>query len=545
MDIKNNKYRDIFNNFKRYNTPLPLIQLKINQQKKIIENVLKEMDKNYKSIKNQKKNKQKSEKKTRNRMSVFTEPNTKSNNNNKHDKHRDNKHLDIYDDKIDFGADTYLTYKLNNDECINLCKSNIELLRQKVINSNNFRMGYLNAKTKFNDSYKNKDINLTEVKKNKNKNKNKNRMSIDINRFIDDKKKNRHVIKIYNSNLNKYDKSENKNDCDNNDNYNLFDTDFSTNRNFKSTKEVIRKISPFVENIKKKEKSNSNLETNIHFTNRSYTNLKNKKSNFTNYSRNHNNNYNNNNNIKYNITNYMDTKKPKPIDIKINTIMDNNKTSINFKDNKNLFINNTETNKNNNNNTSNNNIQLKPLSKLTEEIYDINDKTKLNQKKLNHISKKRINIKHIEKLIRKNVVSNSVIGLLMGGRKHKVKLRANINKIKKQMKHLSVVDKIEKYSDNIPSEKMVTFNQEYYRKSERIGISNRCITFKNGKIYQQSKSDSKKLSKKISQNCDEMNKLADQILIDKYYFDKKSRKCQRILETIRYEKIDLSFNKNI
>ena len=538
MDIKNKKYRDIFNNFKKYNTPLPLIQLKIKQQNKIIENVLKEMDKNYKSIKNPKKNKLKSEKKTRNRMSIFTEPNTKSNN-NKHDKYRDNKHLDIHNDKIDFGADTYLTYKLNNDES-NLCRSNIELLRQKVINSNNFRMGYLNAKTKFNDSYKNKDINLTEVKKNKNKN----RMSVNINRFIDDKKKNRHVIKIYNSNLNKYDKSETKIDCDNNDNYILFDTDFSTNRNFKSTKEVIRKVSPFVENIKKKEKSNSILDSNLHFTNRSYTNLINKKSNLTNYSRNHKNNYNNNNNIKYNITNYMDTKKPKPIDIKINAIMDNSKTSINFKDYKNLYINDTETNKNFNN-TSNNNIQMKSLSKLTEEIYDIKDKSKLNQKKLNHISKKRINIKHIEKLMRKNVISNSVIGLLMGGRKHKVKLRANLNKIKKQMKHLSVVDKIEKYSDNIPSEKMVTFNQEYYRKSERIGISNRCITFKNGKIYQQSKSDSKKLSKKISQNCDEMNKLADQILIDKYYFDKRSRKCQRILETIRYEKIDLSFNKNI
>jgi hypothetical protein len=188
---------------------------------------------------------------------------------------------------------------------------------------------------------------------------------------------------------------------------------------------------------------------------------------------------------------------------------------------------------------------VKPLSKLTEEIYNINDITKSNEQKLNRISKKTINLKHIEKLIRKNVISNSIVELLMNGRKHNVKLRANLNKIKKQMKHLSVVDKIEKYSDNIPAEKMETFNKEYYKKSDRIGISNRCITFRNGKIYQQSKSESKKLGQRIEQNCDEINKLTDQILIDKYYFDKKNLKCQKILETIKFEKKDSSFNNHV
>jgi hypothetical protein len=482
------------------------------------------MDKNYKSVKHpSKKNKQKSENKTRNKKVI-------NNENNK------------YTDKIDFGSDTYLTYKLNNDEDMSLQKGNIELIRQKVLNSNNFRMGYLNSKIKENSLYKNKHINLTEVKRNKYNNKNR----INIKTFLNDEKKNKHVIKILNSNLDKNDQSERKNDYTNtNDNYNLFDTDFSTKRNFISTKEVMRQTSPFVENIKKNKKSNSIIEINRPFINRSSTDLTNKISNSTNCSRKIHNNYNNNNNnnIKYNITNYMDKNKSKPVDLTISPIVDNCRTSINFKDYKNIFT----YRKINNNliNISNNNIKVKPLSKLTEEIYNINDITKSNEQKLNRISKKTINLKHIEKLIRKNVISNSIVELLMNGRKHNVKLRANLNKIKKQMKHLSVVDKIEKYSDNIPAEKMETFNKEYYKKSDRIGISNRCITFRNGKIYQQSKSESKKLGQRIEQNCDEINKLTDQILIDKYYFDKKNLKCQKILETIKFEKKDSSFNNHV
>ena len=182
---------------------------------------------------------------------------------------------------------------------------------------------------------------------------------------------------------------------------------------------------------------------------------------------------------------------------------------------------------------------------LNEEIFDIDDITQLNERKLNFISKKKTNLKYIEKLIRKNVFSNSIIELLTNGKRHKIKLRANFNKMKNQMKHLSVVDKIKKYSDNIPSEKMKTFNHEYFKKSEKIGITNKAITFRNGKIYQQSKSDSKKLSKIIKQNCDEINKLTEQILIDKYYFDEKDSKCKKLNEKIKEEKIDLSINNNL
>ena len=91
---------------------------------------------------------------------------------------------------------------------------------------------------------------------------------------------------------------------------------------------------------------------------------------------------------------------------------------------------------------------------------------------------------------------------------------------------------------------MKTFNHEYFKKSEKIGITNKAITFRNGKIYHQSKSDSKKLSQKIEQNCEEINKLAEQIMIDKYYFWEKDSKCRRLFEKIKKEKIDLSININ-
>ena len=53
------------------------------------------------------------------------------------------------------------------------------------------------------------------------------------------------------------------------------------------------------------------------------------------------------------------------------------------------------------------------------------------------------------------------------------------------------------------------------------------------------------MGQRIEQNCDEINKLTDQILIDKYYFDKKNLKCQKILETIKFEKKDSSFNNKV
>ena len=122
----------------------------------------------------------------------------------------------------------------------------------------------------------------------------------------------------------------------------------------------------------------------------------------------------------------------------------------------------------------------------------------------------------------------------------KNEVKAKINKIKKQIDHLLLVDKIEKYSDSIPSQKMKTFNIEYNKKSEKIGISDNCITLKNGKIYQPPESDSKKLNQKISHNCDELCKLRDQILLDRYYFSEKESKCKRLTERVKEEKIDLS-----
>jgi hypothetical protein len=122
----------------------------------------------------------------------------------------------------------------------------------------------------------------------------------------------------------------------------------------------------------------------------------------------------------------------------------------------------------------------------------------------------------------------------------KNEVKANFGKIKKQMNHLFLVDKIEKYSDSIPAQKMKTFNIEYNKKSEKIGISDNCITLKNGKIYHPPESDSKKLNQKISHNCDELYKLIEQILIDRYYFSEKESKCKRLTDRVKEEKIDLS-----
>ena len=519
-NIENTKYKEIFNNFKKNNAPLPIINLKINQQNKVIEKILKEMDSNYQLIKPiPKKKKQHSENKTRNKKTILTSNKPK--------------------DKIDFGHATYLTYKMNVEDDVNLRRYNFELLKQRVLNSNNFRMGYLSKNNRNKNSPNNSNINVSDRIKNMIKNK----INMNPHSQSNDKKKKKIEIKINNNNINSIDKNEIKNDYIN-DNYNFLETEFTTNRNFKSNTKEIRHISPFIENIKTEDNSNllldnNNTNYNNHNSYLSYkNNFINNRTNLTNYTTRNYTNYNTNNN-KYNITNYLEKKKP--IDLK-EAIKINN-TSSNFKDYKDLF---TYYRTNNNFlNNSNNNSQINRLSMLNEEIFDIDDITQLNERKLNFISKKKTNLKYIEKLIRKNVFSNSIIELLTNGKRHKIKLRANFNKMKNQMKHLSVVDKIKKYSDNIPSEKMKTFNHEYFKKSEKIGITNKAITFRNGKIYQQSKSDSKKLSKIIKQNCDEINKLTEQILIDKYYFDEKDSKCKKLNEKIKEEKIDLSINNNL
>ena len=525
------KYKQIFNNFKKNNTPLPKILLKINQQNKDIEKILLEMDKNY-ALKNLiPKKKKKIENKTRNKNSSLKDEEAR--------------------EKIDFGPVTYLTYKENIEDDINLRRYNFEFLRQKVLNSKNFRIGF------FDKNFKNiKKFQLKHDNKNKENYsdktcyKNKNRININIIPYEEVKNKNdkKENFKNGNSNRIKYDKT--------NENFNILETGSNSNRDFnnlKSTFSEIKNIFPINENTKE----NNTNESELNFIIDNITNLTTKKNhsnknnslttrtNLTNYSSR---NYTSTKNIpvNYSITNYFDKKRP--VDLKEITIKNKSKTSSNFNDYKDLFkyyrINNNILNISNGNiNTNINNTQVNPFLLLNKEIINIDDMAQTHKKKLNLTAKKKLNMKFIEKLIKKNNKTNSIIEILTNGNKRKIKLRTNFNKIKKQVEHLSIVDKVEKYSDSNPTEILKSFNDHYNSKSEKIGISDKNITLKNGKIYQKSKSDSKKLSIRISQNCDEIYKLAEQILIDRFYFEEKDSKCNRLLEKIKKEKIDLSVNK--
>jgi hypothetical protein len=523
------KYKQIFNNFKKNSTPLPKILLKINQQNKNIEKILLEMDKNYTLKKQIPKKKKKIENKTRNKNPTLKDEEAR--------------------EKIDFGPVTYLTYKENIEDDMNLRRYNFEFLRQKVLKSKNFRIGF------FDKSFKNiKKFQLKHDNKDK-KNysdktcyKNNNRININVIPYEEDKNKNdkKEIFKNDNSNEIKYDKRS--------ENYNILETGSNINRDFnnlKSTFSEINNIFPINENTKEK---NAN-ESEINFIIDNITNLTNRKchsnknnslttrTNLTNYSSR---NYTSTKNIpiNYSITNYLDKKRP--VDLK--EITNKSKTSSNFNDYKDLFkyyrTNNNFLNISNANiNTNINNTQVNPFLLLNKEIINIDDMAQSHKKKLNRTAKKKLNMKFIEKLIKKNNNTNSIIEILTNGKKRKIKLRTNFNKIKKQVEHLSIVDKVEKYSDSNPTEILKSFNDHYNSKCEKIGISDKNITLKNGKIYQKSKSDSKKLSIRISQNCDEIYKLVEQILIDRFYFEEKDSKCKRLLEKIKKEKIDLSVNK--
>ena len=538
MEVKNKKYKEIFRNFKKINAPLPVIQLKINQQNKDIEKILCEMDKNYEKNKSILNKKQNSENKTRNKMFIPLSS-LKDNQTN---------------EKIDFGPVTYLTYKEKIDDDIKLHNSNdkysYEFLRQKVLNSNNFRIGYFNTN---NNNTKNiltrNKINNSEKKLNNHKKKNRLCISPYINNKIKSNKKvDTEIRNNSNNNIFKENKTEIKSNF-NNEIYNI-ENQSNTNTEFNNmngvTDKELKNVSLFTEN---NNFSNNNIkelnlfsDNNTNITKNSYLSNKNtsltNRTNMTNYTNTHNSNYKVNN--KYTITTYCDKKKP--IGLKETIINNRNKTSINFNDYKDLvkYYGTKNDFLNFSNSKNKNNNQLKTFSMINEEILNIDDIAQLQEKKLNHISKKKINLKIIEKLIKKNIFSNAIIDILKNGKNSKIKLRTNLNKIKRQMAHLSLVDKIAKFSDSIPCEKLETFNQHYNQKSERIGISNKCITLKNGKIYQQSKSDSKKLSLKINQNCEEINKLAEQIMIDRYYFGEKDSKYKRLYEKIKKEKIDLS-----
>ena len=519
MDDNKLSNKEIFNNFKKNNTPLPIIQLKINQQNKDIEKILREMDKNYEMMKPIQKKENKYKKKTRNKKSILKDDRTI--------------------EKIDFGPATYLTYKENIDDDISLRRYNFEFLRQKILNSNNLRFGY------FNKNYQNFKV-LNKIKLNEqnpnNKKKNKNR--INISPYINNKIKSKNVS-------NNYIISETDN---------FLETKSNTNRdlnNYKSAFKELINISLFNENNKEKNESNTNInENNFIFDNttnktsrNSHLSYKNNSlTNRTNITKYSSKKYNTNNNSS---TNYLEKKKP--IDLKETIIHNKSKTSSNFNDYKDLFkyyrtnsnflINSNNNSNINKSNNSNNNIQSKPFTLLNNQIIYIDENAKSHKKKLNNIARKKLNIKKIEKILNKDEFSNSIIKLLSNGKKHKIKLRTNFNKIKKQVEHLSLVDKVEKYSDSIPSEKLKTFNRHYNDKCKKIGITNNNITLRNGKIYHQPKSDSKKLYMRITKNCDEIYKLAEQILIDRYYFEEKDSKCSRLLEKVLKEKINLSINK--
>ena len=545
MEKKTQKYELIFNKFKKNNTPFPIIQLKINQHSKDIEKILCEMDKNYSMKKPINKKQSKSENKTRNKKSILTEEKAK--------------------EKITFGPVTYLTYKENIEDDINLRRFIYEDLRHKVSNSKNFKVG-LDNKNYNNKNIKkihlskfNNKISLSEKRSNK---KGKTRINIspffNNNQKINDKNEDRKITN------NIIDKEKNvENEISNNDNYNILETRTNTNRDFnniKSTFKGLSSIFPFNENKGNTDSNIANdnnliIDTYVNTTRRN-SNLSSKnnsiinKANIINYSsRNYKRNKEKNNN--YSITNYLE--KERPIGLKETAVNNKSKTSSNFNDYKDLFkyyrTNNnflsiSNTNNINSKSKNNNNTQLNPFSMLNMQFNKITDIAQSQEKKLNYLAKKKINLKFIEKMIKRNEVSNSIIGALSNGKRKKVKLKANFHKIKKQIEHLSTVDKVEKYSDSIPSEKLKTFNHHYNKKCEKIGISDNCITFNNGKIYRQSKSDSKNLSFKIRKNCDEITKLAEQILIERFYFEEKDSKYKRVKEIIQNEKIDLSSNKS-
>lgn len=513
-DKKKLKSNEIFNKFKKNNIPLPTIQKKIDKQNKLIERILREMDENYSIRKLTKEKKNKSQKKSRNILNMLK--------------------FDKINEKINIGPVTYLTYKESQEDDLNVSKYTFEDLRKKLVDSKNFRIGFYTMKNKKFHLPKNfSNVNLTDRRINHSKKK------LSISPYTEYKKfNNKKENKIYEYKS----KEENdvKDECSNNNIYSDINSE-NTEKNIKSKFKEIKTISSFNDN--NKENSDIN-DTNINFlsyNNKSHSSrnwMQLKKTNslpyranirtFYNKTNSHKSdiNINNRNNMKIDFIN-----KSKPIDLKEKNIK--NKTSNKITDYKDLlkyyktennFLNNTKSN-----NSNSNNIQIKPIY-MVNELFDIKDVVEYQQSKLNYLARKNHKLKLIEKKLKKYVVSNSVIDLLAGKKHKKIKLRSKINKMKKQIKHLFIVDQFEKFSDNIPSEKVKTFHDEYSKKSEKIGISDNIITLKNGKPYHQPKSESKKLNEKVQQNYLEIYRLRNQIITDRYYFEAKDLKYKKLGE---------------
>ena len=513
--------KEVFHSFRKNPKPLPMIKVKIGQYNKDIEKILNKMGNSYdfkNFYKEIKKSEKKLNKKVLNKLALLRKEKT--------------------NDKINFGPITYLTYKETQENNSNrtVSKYTFEYLKKKIMNSNNFKVG------SYNDGSlsKHNKYNLTDRKTKNDKRK------INIEKYFDIEDieiKNKKNIEINNIKKNDNDNIEDKKDEFLNENYNVLDSTSNSNRNLKPIIDEIRNISnenkkpPMIlklnddvnyletdRNNLYSRNSNSQAKNNISLSNRAYSSFQN-------------NNYVNNISKKYTSTNYILNRK-KPLDLK--EIKLKNKAPHHFTD-YNELIKYYKTNNNFLKSIHKTNNQLQSLTMINE-LFDIEGIEQFHKEKYNYFKKKKRKIKFKDKLIKKNNVKNdSLLDIFSEGKKKmKNEVKANFGKIKKQMNHLFLVDKIEKYSDSIPAQKMKTFNIEYNKQSEKIGISDNCITLKNGKIYHPPESDSKKLNQKISQNCDELFKLTDQILIDRYYFSEKESKCRRLTERVKKEKIDLS-----
>jgi len=511
-DKKKLKTNEIFYRFKKTNIPLPVIQIKIDKQNKLIERILHQMDETYSIRKFNKEKKHKSQKRSRNILNMLK--------------------FDNINEKINIGPVTYLTYKETQDDDLNISKYTFEELRKKLVDSKNFRIGFYTMKNKKFHLPKNfSNTNLTDRRANHSKKK----LSIcPYTEYKSTKNKENKIFEYKNKGEN-----EVKDEFSNNI-YSDINSEHTENKNNKSKYKEIKTISSFNDN-----KDNSDInDTNINFLSSNTKSLSSrnwmqlKKTNSLPYRANIRTFYNKTNshkseiNIKnrYNMTN-DNISKNKPIDLKEKNIK--NKTSNKVTDYKDLlkyyktennFLNNTKSN-----NSNSNIIQITPKD-MVNELFDIKDVVEYQQAKLNYLARKNMKLKLIEKKLKKNVVSNSVIDLLAGKNHKKIRLRGKINKMKKQIKHLFIVDQIEKFSDNIPSEKVKTFHEEYSKKSEKIGISDNIITLNNGKPYHQPKSESKKLNEKVEQNYLEIYRLRNQILIDRYYFEAKDLKYKQLGE---------------
>lgn len=512
-DKKKLKSNEIFYKFKNTNIPLPTIQKRIDKQNKLIERILREMDETYSIRKFTKEKKHKSQKKSRNILNMLK--------------------FDNINEKINIGPVTYLTYKESQDDDLNVSKYTFEDLRKKLVDSKNFRIGFYTMKNKKFHLPKNfSNVNLTDRRTNHSKKK----LSISpYNEYKNFKNKKKNKIFEYKNKAENEFKDEFSNNI-----YSDINSEKTENKNNKSKFKEMKTISSFNDN----NKDNSDInDTNINFlsiNNKSHSSrnwMELKKTYSLPYRTNIRTFYNKTNSYKsevniknrYNMTKgYFDKKKP--VDLKEKNIK--NKTSNKTTDYKDLlkyyksennFVNNTKSN-----NSNSNNIQIKPID-MVNKLFDIKDVVENQQSKLNYLARKNLKLKLIEKKLKKYIVSNSVIDLLAGKHK-KIKLRAKINKMKKQIKHLFIVDQIEKFSDNIPFEKLKTFHEEYTKKSEKIGISENIITLNNGKSYHQPKSESKKLNEKVAQNYLEIYRLRNQIITDRYYLEEKDLKYKKLGE---------------